>query len=112
MPAHWRRRPAPESDSLDLTTKVALDASPALWQMLAGTIGGIDGLFEGDTKRQPRPVPMRCRASRQSSSNWAGTIVMAIRTTTKQLRSSLIGSLSSLGDQQVIAEARRRFTAR
>jgi len=101
----------PESDSLDLTTKVALDASPALWQMLAGTVGGIDDLFEGDAKRQAaaRAYALSRLSPKFQQLGWDNRD--GDSATTKQLRSSLIGILSRLGDQKVIAEARRRFTA-
>ncbi|WP_374357313.1 M1 family metallopeptidase [Thermomonas sp.] len=101
----------PESDSLDLTTKIALDASPALWQMLAGTVGGIDDLFEGDAKRQAaaRAYALSRLSPKFQQLGWDNRD--GDSATTKQLRSSLIGILSGLGDQQVIAEARRRFNA-
>ena len=101
----------PESDSLDLTTKVALDASPALWQMLAGTVGGIDDLFEGDAKRQAaaRAYAVSRLSPKFQQLGWDNR--EGDSATTRQLRSSLIGILSGLGDQEVIAEARRRFTA-
>ncbi len=101
----------PESDSLDLTSKVALDASPALWQMLAGTLGGIDDLFEGDDKRQAaaRAYALSRLSPKFQQLGWDNR--EGDSATTKQLRSSLIGILSGLGDQKVIAEARRRFTA-
>ena len=101
----------PESDSLNLTTKVALDASPALWQMLAGTVGGIDDLFEGDAKRQAaaRAYALSRLSPKFQQLGWDNR--EGDSTTTKQLRSSLIGILSGLGDQKVIAEARRRFSA-
>jgi aminopeptidase N len=101
----------PEADSLDLSTKIALDASPALWQMLAGTVGGIDDLFEGDEKRQAaaRAYALSRLSPKFRQLGWDNR--EGDSTTTKQLRSSLIGILSGLGDQQVIAEARRRFSA-
>jgi aminopeptidase N len=101
----------PESDSLDLTTKIALDASPALWQMLAGSVGGIDDLFEGDAKRQAaaRAYALSRLSPKFQQLGWDNREGDSV--TTKQLRTSLIGILSGLGDQKVIAEARRRFTA-
>ena len=101
----------PESDSLDLTTKIALDASPALWQMLAGTVGGIDDLFEGDATRQAaaRAYALSRLSPKFQQLGWDNRD--GDSTTTRQLRSSLIGMLSGLGDDKVIAEARSRFSA-
>jgi aminopeptidase N len=101
----------PESDLLDLTTKVALNASPALWQMLAGTVGGIDDLFEGDAKRQAaaRAYALSRLSPKFQQLGWDNRD--GDSTTTRQLRSSLIGILSGLGDDKVIGEARRRFNA-
>ena len=101
----------PESDSLDLTTRIALDASPALWQMLAGTVGGIDDLFEGDAKRQAaaRAYALSRLSPKFQQLGWDNR--EGDSATTRQLRSSLIGMLSGLGDDKVIAEARRRFNA-
>jgi aminopeptidase N len=101
----------PESDMLDLTTKVPLDASPNLWQMVAGTLGGIDDMFEGNPKRQAafRKYALSRLSPKFQQLGWENRA--GDSATTKQLRSSLIGILSGLGDDKVIAEARSRFAA-
>lgn len=101
----------PESDMLDLTSKVPLDASPNLWQMVAGTLGGIDDMFEGDSKRQAasRNYALSRLSPKFKQLGWDNKPGDSV--TTKQLRTTLIGVLSGLGDQAVIDEARRRFAA-
>ncbi len=101
----------PESDMLNLTAKVPLKASDDLWLQVAGTLGGIDDMFEGKPKAQAawRKYAIGRLSPKFQQLGWDNRDGDAART--KQLRSSLIGILSSLGDAQVIAEARRRFAA-
>lgn len=68
----------PEADLLDLTAKVPLDASPDLWQQVAGTLGGIDDLYEGDAKQQAawRKYALS-RLRRRRSNGSAGTTARA-----------------------------------
>jgi len=101
----------PESDTLDLTAQVAADAPSDLWEMVAGTLGGIDSMFKGDAPRQAafrkyagsRLVPVL------QSLGWDGREDDSAQT--RQLRSGLIRVLSTMGDEQVVAEAKRRFDA-
>ncbi len=101
----------PVSDMLDLTTKVPLDASPNLWQMVAGSVGGLDDMFEGNPKRQAaaRKYALSRLSPKFQQLGWENR--EGDSATTKQLRSSLISLLSGLGDAKVIAEARARFAA-
>ncbi len=101
----------PESDMLDLTTKVPLDASPSLWQMVAGTLGGIDDMYDGKPARQAvfRKYALSRLSPKFQQLGWEDRA--GDSSTTKQLRTQLIGVLSALGDEQVIAQARRRFAA-
>lgn len=101
----------PVSDSLDLAAKVPLDASANLWQMVAGSVGGIDDLFEGNPKRQAaaRKYALTRLSPKFQQLGWENR--EGDSSTTKQLRSSLIGILSMLGDEKVLAEARSRFAA-
>ncbi|MQP76498.1 M1 family peptidase [Stenotrophomonas sp. MYb238] len=101
----------PESDVLDLTAQVPADAPSDLWEMVSGTLGGIDVLFKGDAPRQA--AFRRYARSRLSpvlqSLGWDAREDDSAQT--RQLRSGLIRMLSTMGDEQVIAEARRRFDA-
>jgi len=101
----------PDADLLDLTAKVATDAPTDLWDLVSGTLNGIDSMFDGDESRQAafrsyarsRLVPVL------QSLGWDGKESDSAQT--KELRSSLISTLAALDDAQVIAEAQRRFDA-
>lgn len=101
----------PVSDSLDLAAKVPLDASPNLWQMVASSVGGLDDMFEGNPKREAaaRKYALSRLSPKFQQLGWENR--EGDSATTKQLRSSLIGILSTLGDDKVLAEARSRFAA-
>lgn len=101
----------PESDTLDLAMQVPMSAAPELWQMVAGSMGGIDDMLKGNDKRQAafRKFALAKLAPKFEQLGWntrAGE-----SSSTKQLRTSLIGMLGGLGDAKVLAEARRRFAA-
>jgi aminopeptidase N len=101
----------PVADSLDLTKQVPLDASPNVWQNVAGTLGGMTGVYGDDEKAAAKAK--RYAISRLSpvfqKLGWENQPNDSADT--KQLRTRLIAQLSSLGDEAVLAEARRRFAA-
>ncbi|GAA5011201.1 M1 family metallopeptidase [Pseudoluteimonas lycopersici] len=101
----------PESDLLDLADKVPLDASPDLWQMVAGVLGGIDDMYKGQPERQAvfREYALSRLSPKFEQLGWESR--EGDSSTVKDLRTSLIGTLSGMGDAKVIAEARRRFAA-
>ena len=101
----------PDADLLDLTAKVAADAPTDLWDMVAGTLNGIDSMFDGDTARQAafRGYARSRLSPVLQSLGWDGKDSDSAQT--KELRSSLISTLAALDDAQVIAEAQRRFDA-
>lgn len=101
----------PEADLLDLTAKVPLDASPDLWLQVAGTLDGIDDLYEGDAKQQAawRKYALSRLSPKFARLGWENRDGDSAQV--KQLRARLIGTLGTLGDQNVVAEARRRFAA-
>ena len=101
----------PESDPLDLAMQVPMSAAPELWQMVAGSMGGIDDMLKGNDKRQAafRKFALAKLSPKFEQLGWntrAGE-----SSSSKQLRTSLIGMLGGLGDAKVLAEARRRFAA-
>ena len=100
-----------DADLLDLTAKISADAPIDLWDMVAGTLGGIDGMFNGDTVRQAafRSYARSRLSPVLQSLGWDGHDDDSAQT--KELRSALITRLAALDDAQVIAEARRRFEA-
>lgn len=99
----------PEADLLDLTAKVLVGSSPDLWEVVSGIFSGIDSLFDGDPKAQAtwRRFARARLAPEFATLGWDERKDDSAQT--KQLRTSLLGSLSELDDAQVIAEARRRF---
>lgn len=101
----------PDADLLDLTAKVAADAPTDLWDMVAGTLNGIDSMFDGDAARQAafRGYARSRLSPVLQSLGWEGQESDSAQT--KELRSSLISTLAALDDAQVIAEAQRRFDA-
>jgi aminopeptidase N len=96
----------PASDVLDLDQHVAADASPEMWEEVAGTFAALDNYYKGYADRQAvlrkfaiaRLSPAFARIGWTPKADESGP--------TKILRSSLIGTLSQLGDQDVIAKAR------
>lgn len=101
----------PEADLLDLTAKVPVGSSLDLWKLVSGTLSGIDSLFDADPKAQAtwRRFARARLAPEFATLGWDER--KDDSTETKQLRTSLISTLSDLDDAQVIAEARRRFAA-
>lgn len=101
----------PEADLLDLTAKVPIGSSPDLWEFVSATLSGTDSLFDADPKAQAtwRRFARARLAPEFATLGWDER--KDDSTQTKQLRTSLIRSLSELDDAQVIAEARRRFAA-
>ncbi|WOB27561.1 MULTISPECIES: M1 family metallopeptidase [Xanthomonas] len=101
----------PQADALELTTKVAVGASPDLWETVAGTVDSVDDML----KQHPAiRAAWRSYATSRLAPQFA-TLGWDDRTgdsaQIKQLRTRLIGSLSDMDDAQLIAEARRRFAA-
>lgn len=101
----------PESDLLDLTAKVAVGASPDLWQLVSGTLSGIDQMFKGDDQGQAawRKYALSRLSPELAMFGWDNRPDDSAQV--KQLRSSLIAIMSDMGDEALIAEARRRFAA-
>ncbi|MFT4196637.1 MAG: M1 family metallopeptidase [Pseudoxanthomonas sp.] len=100
----------PEADLLDLTTWVPLGVSPDLWLQVAGTLGGIDDLYEGDPRQAAwRKYALSRLSPKFEQLGWDDR--KGDSAGIQQLRNRLLGLLSTLGDDKVIAEARRRFAA-
>jgi aminopeptidase N len=97
------------SDYLDLATAVPVGADPTLWSDIAGHLGDLDGYYDGDDARQQRfrtfarglLQPVFARVGWNEGRDEDAPMQL--------LRSQLIGTLAGLGDDAVIAEARRRF---
>ncbi|ASK93958.1 M1 family metallopeptidase [Xanthomonas campestris pv. trichodesmae] len=99
----------PQSDSLDLTTKIAVGATPDLWDTMVDTFDGVDDMFKHDTAGSTAwRAYARPRLSEEFSAlGWDDRDGDSAQI--KKLRGRLLISLSGMEDASVIAEARRRF---
>ena len=101
----------PASDYLDLAKRVPVDADPQIWGDVADSLRGLDRYYDGTGERQARfrkfavdtLRPVMARVGWDAKPGEADPVAIQ--------RTDLIAALSQLGDEQVIAEARRRFAA-
>ncbi|HWS78012.1 MAG TPA: M1 family metallopeptidase [Thermomonas sp.] len=101
----------PASDYLELAKGVSVDADPAIWADIAGSLGSIDGYLKGHQAAQAR-FRAYARGVLQPVLGKIGWNARAGDSAPVQLlRTTLIGTLAGLEDAAVIAEARRRFAA-
>ena len=99
----------PASDYLDIAVAVPADADPQIWGDIAGSLETLDDYYRGDSTRQSafrtfaiaRLAPVFARIGWEAKADETAPV--------KILRTRLIGTLSQLGDADVIAEARRRY---
>jgi len=100
----------PLTDYLDLAEAIPADAAPEVWQDVVGSLMSIDYYYQGSAGQAAfrkyalgtlRPV--FARVGWEAKAGEADSV--------RRLRSSLIGALAGLGDEAVLAEARRRFEA-
>ena len=102
----------PASDYLELAAATPVDADPQIWGDIAGSLEGLHHYYRGDEAGQARLdafgiatlAPVFARVGWEASSDEAAPVAI--------LRTQLIGTLAELGDDSVIAEARRRYAAR
>jgi aminopeptidase N len=101
----------PASDYLDIARQLPADADPQVWDDVVGSLGSLDGYYQGDVPRQAAfrkyalatLQPVFARVGWEAKDGEADPV--------KNLRTNLLGTLSELGDQAVVAEAGRRFAA-
>ena len=101
----------PISNLLALADATPADADPQVWAQVAGYFGGIDNYYRGDEARQARFRAFALTRLRPVFARVGWTAKPGEGDPTAILRTQLIGTLAELGDQNVIAEARRRFAA-
>jgi len=101
----------PASDYLDLASATPVDADPQIWGDIAGSFTSLDAYYAGDAARRAklRTFAIARLAPVFAMIGWTAQPGEADPVTI--LRSDLIGTLGSLGDAAVIAEARRRYAA-
>lgn len=101
----------PLSNLLDLAQATSYSADPQVWGQIAEHFASIYGHYQADPKRQQsfarfalkRLSPLMEKIGWDAREAESSSIV--------NLRESLIGTMSYLGDNATIAEARRRFAA-
>jgi len=101
----------PVANVLALAQATPADADPQVWGEVAGYFDAIDNYYDGDAARQERFRAFARSRLRPvfARIGWEAKAGESVPTTL--LRTQLIGSLADLGDPDVIAEARRRFSA-
>ena len=99
------------ADYLDLAKNVPADADPAIWADVAGSIGSLDGYLEGNDAARKRLRKYGLSVLRPVFARIGWDAKAGEDAPTTLLRTDLIGTLAGLEDEQVIAEARRRFAA-
>ncbi|NYE59698.1 aminopeptidase N [Duganella sp. 1224] len=101
----------PASSFMDLANNAPANAAPEVWQKIAGTLAGLHDSYEGkpeqraalDRFARAKLAPVLARIGWEASKDEAGPVA--------NLRETLIVALGEVGDEGVIAEARRRYAA-
>jgi aminopeptidase N len=101
----------PASDYLDLAKNTPADASPEIWDEVAGSFSALDNYYRGDDARQKvfrafaiaRLAPEFARLGWVPKEGESGPV--------KILRTQLISVLAQLGDASVIDAARKYYAA-
>jgi aminopeptidase N len=101
----------PASDILDLIAVLPDDAEPAVWGRAAGAFGTIDEMYKDDPARRARFRAFAVPRLRPQLARLGWTPRAGESDDVGLLRSSMIGTLASLGDEATIAEAKRRVAA-
>ena len=101
----------PAASFLELARTAPLDAAPQVWGKIAGLLADLHGQYDGKAEQQARfDVFARARlAPVLARIGWSAARGEAAPLA--NLRESLIYALGRLGDEAVIAEARRRYAA-
>ena len=101
----------PASAFMDLANSTPLDAAPQVWEKIAETLAGLHFSYEGkpeqraalDSFARARLAPVLARVGWTAAKDEAAPVA--------NLRETLISALGEVGDEAVIAEARRRYAA-
>jgi aminopeptidase N len=91
--------------------QLPMAAAPELWQMATRSLAGIDDLLKNDKPRQAafRRFALTRLAPKFEELGWEKR--EGDSSSIQQLRTGIIRTVGSLGDERVLAEARRRFDA-
>jgi aminopeptidase N len=99
----------PASDILDLAKSVPLAADPQIWGRVASVYNSINGMYADNEKARKRfagyaiarLAPLMAQTGWEARAGEPDTVA--------NLRTQLLHTLADLGDEGVIAEARRRY---
>ena len=101
----------PAADYLDLAAKVPADADPQVWEQVAGALSDLDAYYDGDAAGQATFRRFATALLRPVFARVGWTSRADEPAPVKNLRAQLVGVLGHLGDEALLAEARRRFDA-
>jgi len=101
----------PMSDFLELAQAAPLGADPQVWGKIAVVFGGINDHYKASPERQKRFDAFAIARLAPVMAQVGWTARAGEPDTIANLREQLIRTLSELGDQDTIAEARRRYAA-
>jgi aminopeptidase N len=101
----------PASNFLELTTRAPLDAAPQVWDKIALELSSLRDEYEGKPQQRAalerftraRLAPVLARIGWDAAADEEPSVA--------NLRETLIKALGKMGDDSVIAEARRRYAA-
>jgi len=99
------------TDALDLAMATPADADPQVWGKVAGVLTTVDGMYDGAPAQQAafRKLAIARLSPVFQQVGWAAKA--GEPAPVANLRTTLIGALSTLGDPAVVAEAKRRYAA-
>ena len=101
----------PVSNLLDLVKATPADADPQVWAEVADDLSALNTYYRGNPTGQARLQAFANAKLKPVFARIGWEAKPGESDPTANLRSQLIGVLADLGDQDVIAEARRRFAA-
>jgi aminopeptidase N len=101
----------PASGFMDLANTAPVDTAPQVWQKIAGVLAGLHASYEGkpeqraalDKFARARLAPVLARIGWTAAKDEAAPVA--------NLRETLVSTLGMVGDDGVVAEARRRYAA-
>ena len=101
----------PASSFLDLAASAPLDAAPQVWDQIADSLVALHSSYDGKPQQQAaldhyarkRLAPVLARIGWTKAADEAAPVA--------NLRETLIYALGTVGDEGVVAEARRRYAA-
>ncbi|MEO7936238.1 MAG: M1 family metallopeptidase [Dokdonella sp.] len=100
------------SDILDLIEATPLEADAKVWDRIAESLRGFDSLYKGDKLRQEKFREFSIKTLRPALKRVGWEAKPGEGEPDTILRGDLISTLGGLGDTEVIAEARRRYSVR